>query len=94
MKPMIVYEIKNKINGRRYVGSSINGKSRLREHFRLLKNKQHHNHWLQMDYDKYGEHAFEVRTIYQVYDKKVLRELERDYIISNDILQEYNIGKF
>jgi group I intron endonuclease len=54
-----VYAIINKINGRIYVGSSINIHRRKLRHFRYLKNGGHENIHLQNAYNKYGKDAFE-----------------------------------
>lgn len=94
MKPIIVYEIINLVNNMRYVGSSIDAKKRGYSHLYQLKNNTHYNKLLQDDYNKYGEENFEIKTIYQVYDEKTARELEREYILENKIFNEYNRGKF
>lgn len=47
-----VYRIRNKQNGRVYIGSSINLPRREREHFQLLKRNSHTNHFLQNDFNK------------------------------------------
>jgi len=42
-----------KINGKQYVGSSVNIKKRLRRHRTLLRNNKHDNKYLQNMYNKY-----------------------------------------
>lgn len=42
-----------KINGKQYVGSSVNIKKRLRRHRTLLRNNKHDNKYLQNVYNKY-----------------------------------------
>jgi group I intron endonuclease len=48
-----VYIITSSKNGKRYVGSAVNLKSRLRHHFNLLRNKNHDNIHLQRHVNKY-----------------------------------------
>jgi len=50
-----VYEIRNKINGKCYIGSSINMSKRLKEHKNALRLGIHSNPHLQNAYNKYGE---------------------------------------
>jgi len=54
-----IYKIINKINGKYYVGSSVNIKLRWRKHIEALKRNQHRNRYLQRAWNKYGEPSFE-----------------------------------
>ncbi len=61
-----VYAIRNKVNGKVYVGSAagkegIRGRWRLHRH-QLIKGK-HHNRYLQRAWDKYGCDAFEFLVV-------------------------------
>ena len=58
-----IYEIVNTVNGKRYVGSSININGRWLTHLRELRKGTHHAQHLQRSFDKYGEELFQVRTI-------------------------------
>jgi len=58
LKPCGVYQIRNPINGKRYIGSSISLKSRYKNHFSQLKLNKHGNIHLQRSYNKYGPGAF------------------------------------
>mgnify|MGYP002520912382 CR=1 FL=1 len=58
-----VYEIKNIVNGRRYIGSTTNFESRICKHKWMLKNNVHKNKWLQQDYNLYGIDCFEFNAI-------------------------------
>lgn len=54
------YSIKNTANGRFYIGFSKNGRARLENHLRQLRNRCHRVTEMQDDYNKYGEDAFEI----------------------------------
>lgn len=58
-----VYQIKNKVNGKSYIGSSINIKNRLYKHLWMLRNNRHDNIYLQSSYNKYGEDSFEFNVL-------------------------------
>ena len=57
-KAPCVYMIKNTVNGKMYIGSSVNGNRRYREHLRSLKRGDHLSSRLQRSFDKYGAEAF------------------------------------
>lgn len=58
-----VYVIKNTENGKFYVGSSCELDVRQRAHFSELRCEYHHNIYLQREFVKYGEGAFEFEVI-------------------------------
>ena len=58
-----VYEIVNKINGHRYVGSAVNIQNRWREHKSKLIRGRHHSRHLQNAWDKYGAGAFDFNVL-------------------------------
>ena len=58
-----IYQIKNIINDKIYIGSSVDIKKRFREHKRGLKNNKHCCKHLQRAYVKYGVEAFEYTII-------------------------------
>lgn len=84
-----VYCIKNLLNNKSYVGSSINIKLRLQRHKNLLKNKKHNNSYLQNSWNKYGEEYFSC-YILEVCNESDLIIKEQKWV---DILGEYNITK-
>lgn len=53
-----VYRILNKVNGRIYIGSAKEFKSRLTSHLSSLRRGTHHNKFLQNDFNKCSEEAF------------------------------------
>lgn len=58
-----VYQIKNTINGKRYIGSSNQVKRRFYLHKWDLRRGKHHSITLQRSWDKYGEQAFSFEPI-------------------------------
>jgi len=85
-----IYEIKNKINGKKYIGSSIDLEKRIYHHKNVLKNNKHKNSHLQYAWNKYGEENFEF-NILEYCDDKIL-ELEQKYIDEEDFENLYNIN--
>ncbi len=59
-----IYEITNKINGNRYVGSSVDLERRFKQHRSLLKREGHCNVHLQRAWNKYDEASFEFSVIF------------------------------
>jgi len=53
-----VYLIKNNVNKKIYVGSSLNIYKRINKHFAELRRGKHYNNLLQRSYNKYGESSF------------------------------------
>ena len=53
-----VYKITNLVNGKVYIGSSVNIKSRKWKHFYSLSHNKHQNQHLQRAYNKYGKENF------------------------------------
>lgn len=53
-----IYQIVNKVNGKRYVGSAVNFAARWRVHKHQLRHGKHHSVALQRAWDKYGEDSF------------------------------------
>lgn len=58
-----IYKIINIQNGRIYIGSAKEFKSRARQHFSSLRNNKHQNKFLQNDFNKCEEEAFEFHVI-------------------------------
>lgn len=53
-----VYQIRNKINNKIYIGSTVNLYNRFSRHISALKNNNHRNDHLQRAWNKYGEQNF------------------------------------
>lgn len=85
-----VYEIKNIINSKKYIGSTTMSFSKRLEHHRcLLRNGTHKNKHLQRAWDKYGEDNFEF-NILEVVDKCCTLTVEQTYL--DDCKDCYNIN--
>lgn len=70
-----VYMIKNTVNGKVYIGSSVNGNRRYSRHLYELKKGTHHTIRLQKAFNKYGVEAF-VFMILKYTEKNNLRKEE------------------
>jgi group I intron endonuclease len=58
-----VYQIINSIDGKRYIGSSVNLSKRKNTHFSDLKKQKHKNRHLLSAYNKYGSNNFKFEII-------------------------------
>ena len=84
-----IYMLLNKINGKRYIGSSKNLRARLWEHRSLLRHNKHINQHLQNAWNKYGEINFDY-SIIEFCDENIRYEKEQFYV--DAIKPEYNIS--
>jgi len=84
-----LYEIRNKINGYRYVGSGACLEKRITQHRTDLRGGVHANGRLQNAWNKYGEDAFEFEALLHC-DAEYLIEFEQKAI---DQKSEYNIRR-
>lgn len=85
-----IYEIKNILNSKRYIGSTtMSFQKRLNHHRSLLRAGNHKNNYLQNSWDKYGEDNF-VFSILEVVDKCCTLTVEQVYIDKEK--PEYNIN--
>lgn len=98
---MGVYRILNIVDGKIYVGSSVDIQRRIKSHTHELRKGTHNNKYLQRAWNKYGENSFEFSVIEEVSDKSILRDREQYYIqltncsnhfIGYNLLNNTNIG--
>lgn len=75
-----IYQIRNTVNGKRYVGSAIVIGKRFEEHQDQLKRGVHHSRKLQHSWNKYGSNAFEFSVLEYVPEKENLISCEQHYI--------------
>jgi group I intron endonuclease len=86
-----VYEIRNKLNGHRYVGSTIDYTERIQIHKHQLEEGTHHCTYLQNAWNKYGEDAFKFSLLIMA-PRKMIRKIEQMFLDNPD-LYKYNISK-
>jgi len=86
----VIYKILNKVNGKFYIGSTVNYIDRFNEHKRTLKQNKHHNKKLQNSYNKHGEENFEYIIIEYLNDNDNQLLLEQHYI--DKLKPQYNIA--
>jgi group I intron endonuclease len=94
-----IYAIRNKVNGKLYIGKSINIHDRIKQHATLLNNKsKDENRYLINSWFKYGRENFEYFVLEYVEDspniEELLKEKELYWIIfhgTTDSKNGYNL---
>lgn len=84
-----IYEIVNRVNGKRYVGQSLNIEKRWSYHRQDLTRGNHHSAYLQRSWDKYGEASF-LFIIINECEPEEMNDLEQHEINKKS---EYNNSK-
>lgn len=84
-----IYIIKNTINGKSYIGSAVNLKSRESKHKSDLSKNKHHSIKLQRSWNKYGKQNFIFDILEIVLNKNDLIEKEQFWI---DLYGSYKNG--
>ena len=85
-----IYQIRNKINGKRYIGQSVDLDKREQGHFNMLKSGTHRNSHLQNSYNKHGKEAFEFKVILYAEPNKLTR-YEQELVDKHKPEELYNI---
>jgi group I intron endonuclease len=85
-----IYEIRNKINNDRYIGSSNNIKYRFDQHKKLLNKRAHPNCHIQRAWNKYGANSFEFNLLFEC--KKEFLLIEEQKLLDKN--PAYNIAKY
>lgn len=88
--PAVVYEIKNLVNGKTYIGSSSNYVRRSRTHKTALRSGKHQNSHLQRAWLKYGESSFTF-TVLILCSSEMMRFYEQRCI--DGLTPQYNQSK-
>lgn len=89
-----IYKIENKINGKVYIGSSIEIHVRLMNHKYMLRANKHDNEYLQKSFNKHGENSF-IFDVVELCSIEKLIEKENFYInklSSNNLKLGYNLA--
>lgn len=72
----VIYKIRNVVNQKFYVGSTVQTKVRFRDHRRKLRTGKHHCAHLQAAWNKYGEDCFKFEIVEEVNDCASLQQAE------------------
>ena len=84
-----IYQITNRTNGKRYIGSAVNIRKRWQEHLSTLRRGRHYNRHLQRAFTRYGETAF-LFDVLESAEPEVLIVREQHYL--DTLKPEYNIA--
>jgi group I intron endonuclease len=89
-----IYQIKNLVNGKVYVGSSENVGQRWKMHRILLCQQKHHSRHLQGAWNKYGEDNFEFKILEECSVEKLIsfEQIWMDSLFSSDNRFGYNVN--
>lgn len=85
-----IYQIRNLVNGKRYIGSAKNFQKRKHQHYHYLKYKKHHSKYLQNAFLKYGKENFIFEILVKCPSEYLLK-LEQWFL--DNLKPEYNISK-
>lgn len=88
-----IYKIENKINGKVYIGKSIDINRRWYSHKNELNGQRHCNNYLQNSWNKYGEDNF-IFEILELCQKEELNDREKFWIetyYANNAITGYNL---
>ncbi len=86
-----IYQIKNIINHKIYIGSAANFRKRFNHHKYQLQNNKHYNSYLQNSWNKYGSNGFIFKILEIVKNKDNLIQREQYWL--DKLNPEYNIRK-
>lgn len=84
-----IYKIRNRVNGKEYIGSSVRILRRFRDHKYALRRGEHKNKKLQNAWNKHGEHAFEFCVV-MLTSKDMLRFYEQRFL--DQMQPAYNLN--
>lgn len=87
LKTSGIYCIENTINNKKYIGSSINIESRIKNHKLNLKKNSHPNRYLQKEYNE-NKDSFIFYIIKKDIPKKYLLYFERYFILENKTINK------
>jgi len=87
-----IYIIRNEVNKKFYLGSTINFNSREMSHYHDLKNNKHHSIKLQRAWNKYGEKNFKFYIFFRC-AISVLKDVEQFYLdLYKPYIHGYNVS--
>ena len=92
-----IYKIENILDGKKYIGSSVNIKKRFIRHKCDLNRGKHHNIFLQRSYNLYGKNNFNFEIIEEcsLEELKIVEQRYLDNIFTNENYNDYyyNLSK-
>ena len=80
MATNVIYKIRNVVNGKFYVGSAVDTRTRFRQHRRLLRKGTHHCKHLQNSWNKHGEDVFKFEIVERVESRDLLESVENTWL--------------
>lgn len=83
-----IYEIKNKVTGKIYIGSSKQIEKRWEQHLQALEKGEHHSILLQRAWNKYGKECFEFIVKEECKEEELLVREQKHL----DLKPGYNVG--
>ncbi|WP_340028948.1 GIY-YIG nuclease family protein [Paenibacillus sp. FSL H7-0940] len=89
-----IYLIINLINGKQYIGSTKNYRTRINKHKYMLRCGDHRNRYIQEDYDTFGEDSFlfsEIEVLNEEGDRFNREQFWMDEVKSRGTSLLYNI---
>jgi|GEM_PF-2458611 group I intron endonuclease len=95
METGVIYKIVNRVNGKVYIGQTIDFKRRIINHFSKLRQDKHRNSHLQGSFNKYGEEVFDMVVVDKDIPVEDLSRVEQYYIMDlfNSYYEGYNQTK-
>lgn len=79
-RPMGVYQIKNTVTGKLFIGSSLDLPGKFNGNRFQLNVKSHRNPQLQADWNLYGENAFTFEVLESINPEKIAKDCWRDAV--------------
>lgn len=76
----VIYRIRNVVNNKFYVGSTINTESRFKAHRRRLRAGNHQSPHMQAAWNKYGEECFKFEVMMHIDDPAELLSVEQVWL--------------
>ena len=84
-----IYQVRNLVNGKIYIGSAVSLNSRKSSHFTSLEKQKHRNDHLQKSFNKHGKENFVFEVLFTCSKEDLIR-LEQYHI--NNYKPNYNIS--
>jgi len=83
VKAPVIYKIRNLVNDKFYVGSTMDTRERFRNHRNKLRRGKHPNAYLQASWSKYGEEKFVFEVVEEVSSMEGLQAAEDVWLVEH-----------